>query len=92
MGETVLIIIKKERLIKNLTQEYVAKLLKISQSHYARIENGERELTFNHFIQLVKILEIEPQKIITIIYKNQMTFKSQDEIEWIKSYLDLLKK
>ncbi|MFY8068779.1 MAG: helix-turn-helix domain-containing protein [Flavobacterium sp.] len=51
--------IKKIRLEKNLTQEYVAEQLNISQSYYAKIENGKKELTLNLLFNISKVLNAD---------------------------------
>ena len=51
--------IKKIRLEKNLTQEYVAEQLNISQSYYAKIENGKKELTLNLLFNISKVLNTD---------------------------------
>lgn len=50
--------IYKLRKEKNLTQEYLAKQLKISRPTYLQIENGSRELTISEAKRLAEIFEI----------------------------------
>ena len=52
MGQSILEIIRQQRKIKDFSQEFVASQLKLSQSHYARIENGKSELMFSVFVKL----------------------------------------
>jgi transcriptional regulator with XRE-family HTH domain len=41
--------IKLLRLEKNFTQDYLAEQLNISQSYYAKIENGKKEISIKMF-------------------------------------------
>ena len=43
-GKTVRNYLKKIRLAKNMSQQYVAELIGISQQYYAFIETGQRQL------------------------------------------------
>ncbi|RZL42497.1 MAG: XRE family transcriptional regulator [Pedobacter sp.] len=60
MKKVVISKIKKIRLEKNFSQQYMASQLQISQSYYAKIEKGHKELTFNWLVQLSKIFNITP--------------------------------
>ena len=42
----------------DLSQKYIAALLKTTQPQYARYESGERELPMHHFITLAKYYNI----------------------------------
>lgn len=50
--------IRKIRLEKGYSQEYMAECLKISQNTYSRIEAGEIKLFVNRLIIIASILEI----------------------------------
>jgi len=50
--------IKSLRIEKGYSQEYIAEQLKISQSYYAKIENGNKEISVKQLLQILKILEI----------------------------------
>ena len=43
---------------KDLSQEIVSQLLKISQQHYSMYESGKRELPMHHFITLAKFYNV----------------------------------
>ncbi len=58
--------LKNLRLKKDLSQEYVAFKLGISQKSYSDIENGKTKLRFSVIIQLADILEITPHEICPI--------------------------
>jgi len=59
MVELALKIILRKRNEKNYSQLYVATKLKMSQSQYARIENGITTLNFDTLLSLIKVLEID---------------------------------
>lgn len=59
MIERVHIKIRLIRLEKNYSQEYMASLLNISQSYYAKIENNKSDLTIALFCKICKILDVE---------------------------------
>lgn len=56
--------IKKLREFKNLTQEYMAGRLEVSQSYYNRIENGQVNLTLERIQAIATILDIEPLALL----------------------------
>ncbi len=56
--------LKKLRELKNLTQEYVANQLEITQSNYSRIENNEIELSLNKLEKIADVLEMKPEEIL----------------------------
>lgn len=49
--------IRSIRIEKNLSQEYIATSLNISQSYYAKIENGKKEISVKMLIDILNILE-----------------------------------
>lgn len=56
--------IRNIRELKNLTQEYMAEKLGITQAGYSKIENGSTVLTYAKLIQISKILDINIEDII----------------------------
>tara|TARA_R110001606_G_C14967250_1_gene602682 strand:- start:76 stop:351 length:276 start_codon:yes stop_codon:yes gene_type:complete len=56
--------IKSIRFKKGLTQENMADMLQISQNSYHKLENGRCRMSLQKFIDISKILEIEPQELI----------------------------
>lgn len=56
--------IKTERLKKNLTQEYIADELNISQRAYSKIENNEVQLKIDRLYRICEILDISPTNLI----------------------------
>jgi transcriptional regulator with XRE-family HTH domain len=57
--------IKKLREAKNLTQEFMANNLKISQNSYSRIETENTKLTTEHLSEIATILEVPAELIIS---------------------------
>ncbi len=49
---------------KGVSQEYVAEHLHISQSAYARIENGESNSWASNLTAICNFFEIEPEEIV----------------------------
>lgn len=56
--------IKTIRELKNLTQQYVAEAIGISQSMYSRIEQDKEELTFSRLESIAQALEVNPLHLI----------------------------
>jgi transcriptional regulator with XRE-family HTH domain len=56
--------IKKLRELKNLTQEYVASAIGISQGAYSRLELGESEINFSRLEKISVVLHMKPEEII----------------------------
>lgn len=80
MGQDILEIIRQQRKIKDYSQDYVASELKLSQSHFARIENGKSELMFSVFVKLIEILELEPNQVLPVIYKKPILKLNKAEV------------
>jgi transcriptional regulator with XRE-family HTH domain len=57
--------IKKLREAKNLTQEFMANNLKISQNSYSRIETENTKLTTERLSEIATILEVPAELIIS---------------------------
>lgn len=56
--------LKRLRKQKGLTQEQMAVLLAISQSAYARIENGESQSWAGYIKKICKIFDIPPEELV----------------------------
>lgn len=52
-------LIRKMRIEKNYSQEYLASKLNISQSYYGRIENGKANLDLETLNEILVALEID---------------------------------
>lgn len=70
--------IKKLRELKNLTQDYMANQLGLTQSAYSKMENGEVDIPYSRIEDIAKIFTIKPEDIITFnentifnLYNNQ---------------------
>lgn len=52
------------RKLANMTQENVSKLLDRPQSYISKIENGERRIDLIEFLEISKILGVDPCEVI----------------------------
>lgn len=64
--------IKKLRELKNLTQEYMADELGITQGAYSKIENGETDLSLSKLDKIAEILGVSAKEIVN--FDEQMVF------------------
>ena len=60
--------IRKVRELRNVTQEYMAIELEISQVTYSRIEAGKTKIDIERLIKIAKLLEVDIMRLIH--YKN----------------------
>ena len=67
--------IKKFRELKNLTQEYMAAQLEMSQSAYSKIETGESDVTFKKLELISRALDVKPEDILT--FNERLVFNVQ---------------
>lgn len=67
--------IKKLRELKNLTQEYMAAQLEMSQSAYSKIETGESDVTFKKLELISRALDVKPEDILT--FNERLVFNVQ---------------
>lgn len=65
MTNTVAEKIKRLRKSKGFSQDDMAEKLHISQSAYARIENGESSSWIHHLEKLSEIFDMKPEKFLT---------------------------
>ena len=56
--------LKQFRKIKSMSQEQVADYLHLSQSAYARMENGESHSWASHIDKICEIFEITPEELV----------------------------
>ena len=74
--------IKNLRNEKGYSQEHIAKALCISQSAYARLENGENYTWAHHLEKLSEVFEIKPEDLVKqdqmIINQNQQGGQSNN--------------
>ncbi|MBK7137775.1 MAG: helix-turn-helix transcriptional regulator [Bacteroidetes bacterium] len=73
--------IKHLRELKNLSQDYMAKQLDISQKAYSNIENEVSEITVNRLENISKILGVSMTQILNLNEENifQNIFNNQNE-------------
>jgi transcriptional regulator with XRE-family HTH domain len=64
--------LKKLRQTKNMSQEQIAEFLNISQSAYARIEQGESNSWAIHLNKICRVFEIEPVEL----FKSEVNLRS----------------
>ena len=64
--------IKKVREFKNLSQEFVAQKLGISQESYSRLENGQTKLDLKRLQDIATVLEIDPTLLLS--FDDSFTF------------------
>jgi transcriptional regulator with XRE-family HTH domain len=58
--------IKQSRVDKNILQKYVADEIGISQAAYARIENGNTQLTIKNLYSIAQILDTQVVDLLNI--------------------------
>ena len=61
--------IKKYRLLNNLTQEELAEKLEISWRHLQRLEHDEEKTTVKTLKKIVNVLDIPDEEVIEYIKK-----------------------
>jgi transcriptional regulator with XRE-family HTH domain len=64
--------IKKLRELKNLTQEHMAEVIRLSQSAYSRIELGDTEVTYSKLERISQELGMRPEEVIA--FNESMVF------------------
>jgi transcriptional regulator with XRE-family HTH domain len=57
--------IKQIRELKNLTQEYVAEEVAVSQSTYSRIENGTAPIKIDILQRIAEVLEVDLSTLLS---------------------------
>lgn len=51
--------IRKIRIERKFTQEYMAEQMSISQTYYSRMERGEKDITLSRLFKILKIFGLE---------------------------------
>jgi transcriptional regulator with XRE-family HTH domain len=69
--------IKTEREKQNLTQEYMASELEISQPAYSKIEAAKTEVTFHQLIRISRILKVD----ILVLIREHSSHSPNSELE-----------
>lgn len=76
--------IKNIRELKNLTQEFVAERLDISQAAYSKLENGETKISDEKLVQIADVLEVKPEDIKN--FDSQKYFNSVGNVDGDNNY------
>ena len=73
-------LIREARRRKDLSQDYMASLLDISQSQYSKLENGDANFDVSKLSLLLDELELNPLDIIEFSEKQQIFINSNNTI------------
>lgn len=57
--------LKKARISKNFTQEYLAEVLNVSQKTYSNFENDKTKPSFSHVEDIAKVLDVSVLDFLT---------------------------
>lgn len=57
-------VIRSIRRARNISQEYMAYKLNISQNVYSKIENGKCRCTVYRFVSIMNLLDADPQDFL----------------------------
>lgn len=71
--------IKNIREIKNLTQEYMAEKLGITQAGYSKIECGATKISYNKIVDISKILGVQTEELLA--FDSQKYFNSFNNVK-----------
>lgn len=71
--------IREIRRQKELSQEYVAFMLGISQSQYSKLENGNKIFELDKLSKLFDVLEINPLEVIEFSEKKRFLIDKKSE-------------
>ena len=71
--------IRNIRELKNLTQEYMAERLEMSQAGYSKIENGQTNVSHSKLNEIANILGVKPEEIMT--FDGQKYFNSPNNVK-----------
>lgn len=59
--------LKKARLKKGFSQEYLASLANISSRYYGYVERGEKNITYRNLLKILMALDVELLEILPTI-------------------------
>ncbi|WP_353099650.1 helix-turn-helix transcriptional regulator [Myroides odoratus] len=71
--------IRNIRELKNLTQEYVADKLGMTQAGYSKIESGATKLSYSKIESISKILDVEVEELLA--FDSQKYFNSFNNVK-----------
>ena len=69
-------IIRDTRVSKGFSQEYLAEVLGISQSHYCNLEKGDTSFDITKLGKLLDVLELNPLDVLEFSEKQQIFINS----------------
>lgn len=83
--------IKALRNARNFTQEYVADKIGVSRQKYARIENGENNITLDILSKIAGVLDVTVGDITRVLDDSQaVEYRAGDKGESSKKIFDML--
>lgn len=83
--------IRKIRLKKGISQQFIADSIGISQSKFNRIENHKSDILLNELIQVCQILRINYIELLESTHANKTVEKDEIEISDIYNEIKSLK-
>lgn len=78
--------IRNKRLERNLSQEAIADALNISQSSYAKLENGQSKIKVERLLQIAEYLKVDPGDLLpegNLVQINSGTIENQTNYSYI---------
>lgn len=72
--------IRKLRELRNLTQEYVAIQLDMSQSAYCKVETGATQITLKRLTQIALVLDVQPEDILAFDVDRVFTTTAHNDL------------
>lgn len=91
MEKEILKKIKETRELKGITQLELANSLEISLVSYSKIERGETKLTINHIERIAKVLDVNPNYLVSGTQSNEDILELKKEIETLKKDIERYK-
>lgn len=76
--------IKKIRLSKNLTQEYISNMADVNTSHISNIENNRVKVSLSTLVQICNALNVTVDYILSEEYKEPSTAIEQEILHELK--------
>jgi transcriptional regulator with XRE-family HTH domain len=83
--------IRKIRLKRGISQQFISDSIGVSQSKFNRIENGKSDILLNELMQICQILRINYIDLLQSTHSNQSVEKDEVEIPEIYKEIKSLK-
>ena len=83
--------IRKVRLKKGISQQFIADYIGISQSKFNRIENSKSDILLNDLLEICKILKINYIELLQTASADQSVIKDEIDISDLYMKVKLLK-